>query len=66
MDQVYRRCGWTLDDQTRAKTRRWHARQTAQRAGEPTHRYSLDRYGMTADQLDAAFTQYTAEGRAPR
>jgi hypothetical protein len=29
-----------------------------QRSGEPTHRYSLDRHGVTADQLNAAFAHY--------
>ena len=58
VDQIYQRYGWTLDDETRARTRRWNAQQAANRTGESTRRYSLDRYGVTADQVDAAFADY--------
>jgi hypothetical protein len=59
VNQVYRRRGWTLNDQTCIGTRGSDARQMTQRSGEPTHRYSLDRHGVTADQLNAACARYT-------
>jgi hypothetical protein len=65
---IYRHFGWVFDDETRARTERWQARQAEQRQAEqrqaerhraePRHRYSLARYGLTAPQVDAAFARY--------
>jgi len=62
--EIYRHFGWVLDDETRARTERWQARQAARRQAEPRHRYSLARYGLTEAQVDAAFARYAEFVRA--
>ena len=64
VEEIYRHFGWTLDDEARTRTERWHARQAARRQTEPRHRYSLDTYGLTVPQVDAAFSAYAEFARS--
>jgi hypothetical protein len=62
--EIYRHFGWVFDNETRARTERWQARQAARRRAEPGRRYCLARYGLTAPQVDAAFARYAEFVRA--
>jgi hypothetical protein len=62
--EIYRRFGWTFDDQTRARMEGWHSGQAARRQAERRHRYALSDYGLTEDQVDDAFSGYTEFTRA--
>jgi hypothetical protein len=64
--EIYRRFGWTFDDDTRARMEGWHAGQAAGRQAEERHRYTLSDYGLTEDQVDDAFSGYTAFTRASK
>jgi len=57
-EEVYRQFGWEFDRETSALTERWHARQARQRQVQPRHRYTLGTYGLTARQVDEAFSRY--------
>jgi thioester reductase-like protein len=59
VQEIYRRSGWTLDDTSRKATIRRQAEQAVRRSTESRHRYSLQTYGLTSDQVETSFEHYT-------
>ena len=55
---VYERLGWRLESAARDNMQDWLSRQAEQRRNEPPHRYSLEDFGLTGQQVDAAFEPY--------
>ena len=63
VEEIYRHSGWAFDEQSRARSRFWLAAQAARRRAEPRHRYSLEAHGLTAVQVDEAFSGYAEFAR---
>ena len=55
---IYERLGWRLEPAARDNMQDWRSRQAEQRRNEPPHRYSLEDFGLTRQQVDAAFEPY--------
>ena len=55
---IYDRFGWTLEPDAVAEMKDWLFRQAAQRRRDVRHRYRLEDYGLTREEVDAAFAPY--------
>ena len=55
---IYERLDWRLEPAAAAEMQSWLERQAEQRRREPPHRYSLEDFGLTAEQVTAAFAPY--------
>lgn len=62
---IYGRFGWPLTRSAEKEMVGWLDRQAERRRQEPRHRYSLEDYGLSPDEVDAAFAGY-ARFRATR
>ena len=58
VQRIYERLGWRLEPAARDNMQEWLSRQAEQRRNEPPHRYSLEDFGLTGQQVDAAFEPY--------
>ena len=58
VNAIYQRLGWRLDPAAAAEMEGWLERQAEQRRGEPPHRYSLEDFGLTSEQVADAFAPY--------
>ena len=58
VNAIYERLDWRLDPVAAAEIESWLERQAEQRRREPPHRYSLEDFGLTAEQVAAAFAPY--------
>lgn len=67
---VYDRFGWRLEEAAVDRMEAWLRRQAELRRRQTRHRYRLEDYGLTPEQVDAAFAPYlefiTARGQLPR
>ena len=55
---IYEHFGWTLKPDARATMEAWQARQAEQRRHEVRHRYHLEDFDLTPEEVDAAFSRY--------
>ena len=55
---IYRRFDWPLQGAAVTAMKEWLHAQAAQRRKEPPHRYDLADYGLTANEVNAAFAGY--------
>ena len=55
---IYRRFDWPLPGAAVTAMKEWLSVQAAQRRKEPPHRYDLADYGLTANEVNAAFAGY--------
>ena len=58
VNAIYERLDWRLEPAAAAAMQSWLERQAEQRRQEPPHRYSLEDFGLTAEQVTAAFAPY--------
>ena len=59
VNAIYERLDWRLEPAAAAAMESWLERQAEQRRREPLHRHSLEDFGLTRKQVDAAFEPYT-------
>lgn len=57
VEDIYRHFGMSLTDRTLENMRRLHAQSTSGRS-KPDHRYSLEEFGLTAEEVDERFGDY--------
>lgn len=55
---IYRRFDWPLPGAAATAMKEWLHVQAARRRREPRHRYDLADYGLTANEVNAAFASY--------
>ena len=55
---VYDRFGWRLEPSAVVEMETWLSRQSERRLRETRHRYRLDDYGLTPEEVNAAFAPY--------
>ena len=55
---IYERFNWPLNQGAINTMDDWLFRQAERRRGEPRHRYDLADYGLTSEEVDAAFAGY--------
>ena len=55
---VYDRFGWRLEEPAGDGMEAWLQRQAERRRRQTRHRYRLEDYGLTPEQVDAAFAPY--------
>ena len=58
VNAIYERLDWRLEPAAAAEMQDWLEWQAEQRRQEPAHRYNLDDFGLTAEQVTAAFAPY--------
>ena len=58
VNAIYERLDWRLEPAAAAEMESWLERQAEQRRQEPPHRYRLEDFGLTAEQVTAAFSPY--------
>lgn len=56
--QLYAECGYSLSDAAIEAMRAWRAGNPQHKHGK--HRYTLEQFGLTAEQVNAEFAHYTA------
>ena len=56
--RIYERFNWPLKQGTITAMENWLFRQSERRRGEPRHRYDLGDYGLTPEDVKAAFAGY--------
>ena len=55
---IYERFNWPLNQGAINAMDDWLFRQAERRRGEPRHRYDLGNYGLTSEEVNAAFAGY--------
>ena len=55
---IYKHFGWTLEQAAIDAMEDWQFRQAEQRRQENRHRYTLEDYGLTPEEVNAAFARY--------
>ena len=55
---IYEHFGWTLETCALATMEAWQARQAQRRRHEVRHRYHLEDFALTQEEVDAAFSRY--------
>ena len=55
---IYKRFGWSIEQGAIDAMEEWRSRQAGQRRRENRHRYDLEDYGLTAEEVNAEFERY--------
>ena len=58
LDRIYEHFGWRLEEANIKAMEDWRERQAQKRRGEERHRYDLDDYGLTPEEVNEAFARY--------
>ena len=56
--RIYQHFGWTLEQEALDAMEEWQFRQAEKRRTEKRHRYALEDYGLTPEEVNAAFARY--------
>ncbi len=58
LGRIYEHFGWQLEEANIKAMEDWRERQAQRRRGEKRHRYDLGDYGLTSEEVNAAFARY--------